>query len=179
MANCCSREVRRRPNAAALLPRFAVRVSSQTNHLSRTDVPYQGATMPPPIPHEGATAQGCAQNSAHQEWLLDEAIMETFPASDPTSPYRSDSTTRAPETARRYPTPLTRARRSAKAAFWWIIAGCAMSYAGYVASRRRRWTPAGASPSGTSTLGLWRDAGGHVRRSLRLASRRRDQALPG
>jgi hypothetical protein len=88
--------------------------------------------------HESATAQKRARVSAHQEWLLDEAIMETFPASDPTSPYRSDSTTRAPDTGHRRPAPVMRARRSGKAAFWWIIAGCAMFYAGYVASRRRR-----------------------------------------
>ena len=29
-----------------------------------------------------------APRDAHLEWLLDEALKETFPASDPTSPYR-------------------------------------------------------------------------------------------
>jgi hypothetical protein len=33
-----------------------------------------------------------ARDISHDEWLLDESIEETFPASDPTSPVRPGST---------------------------------------------------------------------------------------
>jgi len=33
-------------------------------------------------------AVACASMSVHEEWLLDEALKETFPASDPISPAR-------------------------------------------------------------------------------------------
>jgi len=33
-----------------------------------------------------ATGVEDAGSQAHDEWLLDEALMETFPASDPTAP---------------------------------------------------------------------------------------------
>jgi hypothetical protein len=39
---------------------------------------------------ENASASG--QATQHDEWLLDESIEETFPASDPTSPVRPGST---------------------------------------------------------------------------------------
>ena len=35
---------------------------------------------------EGAIAPSDVQSPAHDEWLLDEALAETFPASDPISP---------------------------------------------------------------------------------------------
>lgn len=94
--------------------------------------------MPPRMTRQDRTAQKRAPVDAHEEWLLDQAIMETFPASDATSPYRSESTTGAPGTVQRRPAPVMRARRSESATFWWIMAGCAMFYAGYVATRRRR-----------------------------------------
>jgi len=31
---------------------------------------------------------GCSDRALHREWLLDEALKETFPASDPISPAR-------------------------------------------------------------------------------------------
>jgi hypothetical protein len=37
---------------------------------------------------EPAALPGAA---GHDEWILDEAIEETFPASDPTSPHRPES----------------------------------------------------------------------------------------
>ena len=33
---------------------------------------------------------GASEAEKHAEWLLDEAIMETFPASDPVAPYQPD-----------------------------------------------------------------------------------------
>jgi hypothetical protein len=38
---------------------------------------------------------------AHDEWLIEEAIEETFPASDPTSPSRPDSTVASKYRARK------------------------------------------------------------------------------
>jgi hypothetical protein len=38
------------------------------------------------------TNHAAAGDAAHDEWLLDESIEETFPASDPTSPVRPGST---------------------------------------------------------------------------------------
>lgn len=40
-------------------------------------------------PHTALRAASGAEDAgskAHEEWLLDEALMETFPASDPTAP---------------------------------------------------------------------------------------------
>jgi hypothetical protein len=51
-------------------------------------------TPPPPtleqgVPRRAASLGQVEPNAAekHAEWLLDEAIMETFPASDPVAPY--------------------------------------------------------------------------------------------
>jgi hypothetical protein len=51
-------------------------------------------TPPPPTLDQGllrrAASRGQVEANAaekHAEWLLDEAIMETFPASDPVAPY--------------------------------------------------------------------------------------------
>jgi hypothetical protein len=38
------------------------------------------------------TNDAAAGDASHDEWLLDESIEETFPASDPTSPVRPGST---------------------------------------------------------------------------------------
>jgi hypothetical protein len=46
------------------------------------------------------TEAQATESSGHDEWLLDEALMETFPASDPTAPAIVS-----------IPPPLPRARR--------------------------------------------------------------------
>ncbi len=58
-------------------------------------------------PHTALRAASGAEDAgskAHDEWLLDEALMETFPASDPTAPAIVS-----------IPPPLPRARRPAAA----------------------------------------------------------------
>ena len=54
-------------------------------------------TASPPVLEQipiGRTAPrsqgGVNEAEKHAEWLLDEAIMETFPASDPVAPYQPD-----------------------------------------------------------------------------------------
>ncbi len=41
-----------------------------------------GPEIPEPTPPEG----GETSSAEHEEWLLDEALAETFPASDPIAP---------------------------------------------------------------------------------------------
>ena len=68
-------------------------------HVSPRGVPIVQpmTTSSPPtlkqIPIGRAAPRGQVGASAaeqHAEWLLDEAIMETFPASDPVAPYQPD-----------------------------------------------------------------------------------------
>lgn len=48
--------------------------------VSTPDVPARPGEGPPPSRPEET------RSPAHQDWLLDEALLETFPASDPISP---------------------------------------------------------------------------------------------
>ena len=76
-----------------------------------------------------------ANGSAHEEWLLDEAIKETFPASDPVSPYWPGSVTLSharDRTARRARRALPRFDTGA----WLVVAGALLLVA-YVTRRRR------------------------------------------
>jgi hypothetical protein len=84
--------------------------------------------------HKEGTVQ---KRTAHEEWLLDEAIKETFPASDPVSPFVRE-TTDASRAARRNSSSMGRAQLRGRSTFWWIMAGCVVFYVGYVARRRRR-----------------------------------------
>ena len=80
---------------------------------------------------------------AHGEWLIDEAIMETFPASDPAAPYLPEHGARPRERAG---APIagiaTIAAGSARdvrpRALPLALAGIALFAAGYVAGRARR-----------------------------------------
>jgi len=75
------------------------------------------------------------KRSAHEEWLLDEAIKETFPASDPVSPYWPGSVTLSharDRTAHR----ARRAVRRFETGTWLIVAGALLLVA-YAARRRR------------------------------------------
>jgi len=72
----------------------------------------------------------------HDEWLLDEAIRETFPASDPVAVAQPGSLPSLRHAARR------RARRPASppstAAAWWIAGAAVVFCAGYLVGRGRR-----------------------------------------
>jgi len=103
-------------------------------HMPMEPSPAMGTIMP--VAMRKRRHRTCV--AAHEEWLLDEAIMETFPASDPTSPYRSEGSTAAEGTAYRSSASISRARRRDRRTLWWIIAGCAVFYLAYVARRRRR-----------------------------------------
>ena len=75
------------------------------------------------------------KHTAHEEWLLDEAIKETFPASDPVSPYWPGSVTLSharDRTARRARRALPRFDTGA----WLVVAGALLLVA--YATRRRR-----------------------------------------
>jgi len=48
------------------------------------------------VPTNGALPR--PDSASHQEWLIDEALKETFPASDPISPALSSATPRATAT---------------------------------------------------------------------------------
>jgi hypothetical protein len=65
----------------------------------KIDANTSGAGSPP-----ADTAASRAEASRHQEWLLDEALKETFPASDPISP-ASPGRSRRPEV--RFPATST------------------------------------------------------------------------
>jgi len=48
-------------------------------------IPHNRSTTARRALHASADAED-AGSQTHDEWLLDEALMETFPASDPTAP---------------------------------------------------------------------------------------------
>jgi hypothetical protein len=50
--------------------------------------PKTDASRPGHTPPSAHAAVARASTSVHEEWLLDEALKETFPASDPISPAR-------------------------------------------------------------------------------------------
>jgi hypothetical protein len=69
----------------------------------------------------------------HDEWLIDEALMETFPASDPSAPYQP-----AHRTPHASPvSTLPHAAPRASAALPWVIAGGAILCLGWLLARRR------------------------------------------
>jgi hypothetical protein len=79
-----------------------------------------------------------ASAARHDEWLIDDAIDDTFPASDPTSHAQPGSIV-----SRRYEAAARRrwaAARGATSALWWILAGSALCSAVLVSRRRRRPT---------------------------------------
>lgn len=75
-------------------------------------------------------------NARHDEWLIDTAIEETFPASDPIAPAQPGSLVSTYYRGRR------RARFASggprEAALWWIAAGSALCVAALLVARRRR-----------------------------------------
>jgi hypothetical protein len=75
--------------------------------------------------------------SRHDEWLLDEAVFETFPASDPIAPFVPDAATLATRAAsRRGPRRSGRRARGVPEPMW--VALAAAFCVGFVAGRRVR-----------------------------------------
>jgi hypothetical protein len=70
------------------------------------------------------------RTASHYEWLLDEAIDETFPASDPVSPYYVERRRALPATVRMR-LPRTGKRTGG------IVAAALVFLAGYALGRRR------------------------------------------
>jgi hypothetical protein len=79
------------------------------------------------------------KQSAHNEWLVDEAIRQTFPASDPISPSQPGSLVSERYAAHHAAT--LRNVRNTKRALWWLACGCAAVYALWLTSRRLRGRP--------------------------------------
>jgi len=52
---------------------------------SEVPIPTPDAPRKPGAPHISSRPED-TQSPAHEDWLLDEALLETFPASDPISP---------------------------------------------------------------------------------------------
>ena len=89
------------------------------------------------IPRRIMMAHG-SKRSDHQEWLLDEALKETFPASDPSSPYQLQDTANEPRDVRAHGLEASSLRRGSTSMLWLIAAGCAIFGAGYLLGRIRR-----------------------------------------
>ena len=83
-----------------------------------------------------SAAGAAGARSQHNEWLMDEGIRDSFPASDPTSSSQPGSL--VGERYARRERATTRRIESDSAAFWWLIAGCASFCAGFIAGQRRR-----------------------------------------
>jgi hypothetical protein len=80
---------------------------------------------------------GPRRGRRHQEWLLDEALKESFPASDPASPYLAEPT-RALHGSRRWPlASRSHAPRQVASAAPLLLAGLAVLVGIYVGRRRR------------------------------------------
>ena len=86
----------------------------------------------------GDEARQRERSDLHQEWLLDEALMETFPASDPSSPYQPPGGAHETATAQAHQLPDRFARRGSETTLWLIVAGCAIFGAAYVVRHVRR-----------------------------------------
>lgn len=90
------------------------------------------------VPRRSGKAHGSERSDLHQEWLLDEALKETFPASDPSSPYQPHATANEHTTAHARVLATRSIRRGSTTMLWLIAAGCAIFCAGYVVGRVRR-----------------------------------------
>ena len=94
--------------------------------------------MQTPLFHTTKHDEMSDRRRAHQEWLLDEAIKETFPASDPVSPYVDDSASTiaaTPHRQRRVPRRFNARQAPLPLA---IVTGC-LVLAGIV-YLARRWS---------------------------------------
>jgi hypothetical protein len=78
-----------------------------------------------------------AATASHDEWLIDEAVRESFPASDPSSPSQPGSILSVRYAAEDRAGFRLR-RRGDMTPLWWMLAGCAIFAAGFLAGRRRR-----------------------------------------
>ncbi len=76
-----------------------------------------------------------AAAARHDEWLMDEGIRGSFPASDPNSSSQPGSLVNERNPANRR---IVQPRRSDKTAFWWLMAGCVIFGVGFLAGRSRR-----------------------------------------
>jgi hypothetical protein len=80
------------------------------------------------------TTRTNAISSGHDEWLIDEAIKESFPASDPSSLGQPGSTL-----GLRYPVqPRSSTGRSAQQAMLWLAAACVAGCALWLLTGRKR-----------------------------------------
>jgi hypothetical protein len=95
--------------------------------------------MPISRPHDDAADPRPAASAAaarHDEWLMDEGIRDSFPASDPTSSSQPGSLV-----GQRYATRehrVTKRIESDSTTFGWVMAGCAIFCAGFILGRGRR-----------------------------------------
>jgi hypothetical protein len=99
-------------------------------------MPQRGSIMATMPRDGGAAASRFPTRRAgerHDEWLIDEAIMETFPASDPPAPYQPAH--RTPHAS--HASMLRRAAPRAGDLLPWVIAGGAILCLGWLLGRRR------------------------------------------
>ena len=71
----------------------------------------------------------------HEEWLLDDAIDDTFPASDPVSHGQPGSIVNLRYKAREVPTP--RPLRSMRSAPWLLMVSCVVAACAWMLVRQR------------------------------------------
>ena len=90
------------------------------------------------IPRRSGKAHGSERSDVHQEWLLDEALKETFPASDPCSPYQPRAIGNEHTTPPAHVQAARSSGRGSTRALWLRATGCALFCAGYVVGRIRR-----------------------------------------
>jgi hypothetical protein len=94
--------------------------------------------MPISRRHDDTDPRPAASAAAarHDEWLMDEGIRDSFPASDPTSSSQPGSLV-----GQRYATRehrVTKRIESDSTTFGWVMAGCAIFCAGFILGRGRR-----------------------------------------
>ena len=89
------------------------------------------------VPTKYSTRPAVLASEEHDEWLLDDAIDDTFPASDPVSLGQPGSTVNLRYAAleRRDRRPQVSSRRSMTT--WWVLAGVAVTFA-FLFVRHRR-----------------------------------------
>jgi hypothetical protein len=84
-------------------------------------------------PYSGPTV---LSGERHEEWLLDEAIDDTFPASDPVALGQPGSSVNLRYVA--LERDIRRRRRSGpNASTWWLLLGCVAAAAWLLVVRRR------------------------------------------
>ena len=82
-----------------------------------------------------ARPDAVATAARHDEWLMDEGIRGSFPASDPASSSQPGSIVNERYAARER---TAEPRASDRTMLWWLLAGGAIFCVAFVAARRRR-----------------------------------------